>query len=122
MQANMRDPRYRKSPDQADESTKKDVLRITDIPIAQAFFNGILEDLLIRGVLSKSGTSRGAQEPEIQEQFTAYGGGLSGSDKGVGRVWVGWVMMRPHLLDPGAICPPSPPPKVPFKAPRAPDL
>ena len=90
----MKDPRYRKSPDQADESTKKDVLRITDIPIAQAFFDNILEDLLIRDVLSKSWTSRGAQEPEVQKQFTAYGGGLSGSDKGVGRVGAEWVRMR----------------------------
>lgn len=31
----MRGPRYEKSPDQADESTKKDVLRIPDNPITR---------------------------------------------------------------------------------------
>lgn len=36
LQVDMKDPRYRKSPDQADEGTKKDVLRITDGPVAQA--------------------------------------------------------------------------------------
>ena len=59
-QAKLRDPRYRKSPHQADESTKKDVLRITETPVAQFFPDNILEKLPIRDVLSKVIGSRGA--------------------------------------------------------------